>query len=56
MMKHGSYWIQGTSMSHSNYPIKNCSAKAGEYACPKQWGELKPAFSDMARHCVTGDR
>jgi hypothetical protein len=38
-------------MSYSNYLIKNCSAKDVEYACPKRWSELKPAFSDMVRHC-----
>jgi hypothetical protein len=38
-------------MSHSSYLIKNCSVKADEGACPKVWSELKPAFSDMVRHC-----
>jgi hypothetical protein len=38
-------------MSDPDYLIKNCNAKDLEYACPKRWGELKPAFSDMVRHC-----
>ena len=38
-------------MSYSGYVIKNCSAKDLESACPKRWGQLKPAFSDMVRHC-----
>jgi len=38
-------------MLYSHYLIKNCSAKDFESACPKHWGELKPAFSDMVRHC-----
>ncbi len=38
-------------MSYSDYVIKNCSAKDLESACPKRWHELKPAFSDMVRHC-----
>lgn len=38
-------------MSHSNYLIKNCSVGAGEGGCLKLWSELKPAFSDMVRHC-----
>jgi hypothetical protein len=38
-------------MSHSDFLIKNCSAKDFESACPKHWDELRPAFSDMVRHC-----
>ena len=38
-------------MSHSDYLIKNCSAKDLESACPKHWDGLRPAFSDMVRHC-----
>ncbi|RYZ81064.1 MAG: hypothetical protein EOP04_24715 [Proteobacteria bacterium] len=38
-------------MSYSGYVIKNCSAKDLESACPKRWDSLKPAFSDMVRHC-----
>lgn len=38
-------------MSHLDYFIKNCSAKDFESACPKHWSNLKPAFSDMVRHC-----
>jgi hypothetical protein len=38
-------------MSYSRYVIKNCNAKDLESACPKRWDELKPAFSDMVRHC-----
>jgi hypothetical protein len=38
-------------MSHLDYLIKNCSAKDFESACPKHWDKLKPAFSDMVRHC-----
>ena len=48
---HCSHWIQRHFMSHSNYLIKNCSAKAGEVSCPKVWSKLRPAFSDMVRHC-----
>jgi hypothetical protein len=43
--------IQGNFMSYSGYVIKNCNAKDLESACPKRWDELKPAFSDMVRHC-----
>jgi hypothetical protein len=42
--------VDGTFMPHPDYLIKNCSA-AGERACPKLWSKLKPAFSDMVRHC-----
>ncbi|MBV0881465.1 hypothetical protein KTQ42_19445 [Noviherbaspirillum sp. L7-7A] len=38
-------------MSHSHYLIKNCSTKSGGGSCPTVWSELKPAFSDMVRHC-----
>ena len=38
-------------MSYLDYLIKNWSAKDVEYACPKLWSELKPAFSDKVRHC-----
>lgn len=38
-------------MSHSHYLIKNCSTKSGGDSCPKIWSALKPAFSDMVRHC-----
>lgn len=38
-------------MSHLNYLIKNCTAKSGQGSCPNVWSELKPAFSDMVRHC-----
>jgi hypothetical protein len=38
-------------MSYSGYVIKNCSATDLESACPKRWKQLKPAFSDMVRHC-----
>lgn len=38
-------------MSHSQFLIKNCSAKDFGPGCPKHWSELKPAFSDMVRHC-----
>ena len=38
-------------MSHLDYLIKNCNAKDFESACPKHWDQLKPAFSDMVRHC-----
>jgi hypothetical protein len=38
-------------MSYSGYVIKNCSAKDLEFVCPKRWEQLKPAFSDMVRHC-----
>lgn len=38
-------------MSHSHYLIKNCSTKSGGDSCLKVWSELKPAFSDMVRHC-----
>ena len=38
-------------MSHLHYLIKNCSAKDFATACPKHWDKLKPAFSDMVRHC-----
>jgi hypothetical protein len=38
-------------MSYSGYVIKNCSAKDFGSACPKRWDQLKPAFSDMVRHC-----
>ena len=38
-------------MSYSGYVIKNCSAKDLESSCPKRWDALKPAFSDMVRHC-----
>ena len=38
-------------MSHLDYLIKNCSTKDFESACPKHWNKLKPAFSDMVRHC-----
>lgn len=38
-------------MSHFSFLIKNCSAKDLESACPKHWDELRPAFSDMVRHC-----
>jgi hypothetical protein len=38
-------------MLYSHYLIKNCSAKDFESVCPKHWGKLKPAFSDMVRHC-----
>lgn len=38
-------------MSYSGYVIKNCSAKDLESACPKRWDQLRPAFSDMVRHC-----
>jgi hypothetical protein len=38
-------------MSHSHYPIKNCSTKSGGESCPKVWSELKPAFSEMVCHC-----
>lgn len=38
-------------MSHLHYLIKNCSAKDFASACPKHWDKLKPAFSDMVRHC-----
>ena len=38
-------------MSYSSYVIKNCNAKDLESACPKRWDQLKPAFSDMVRHC-----
>lgn len=38
-------------MSHLDCLIKNCSAKDFESACPKYWDKLKPAFSDMVRHC-----
>ncbi len=40
-------------MSYSNYIIKNCTAKNGACACPKLWSRLKPAFSDMVRHCAS---
>lgn len=38
-------------MSYSGYVIKNCSANDLEFVCPKRWENLKPAFSDMVRHC-----
>ena len=38
-------------MSNSPYVIKNCNAKDLQSSCPKRWDELKPAFSDMVRHC-----
>ncbi len=38
-------------MSHLHYLIKNCSTKDFESACPKHWDKLKPAFSDIVRHC-----
>jgi hypothetical protein len=38
-------------MSYANYFIKNCSVKDAKVACPKVWSELKPAFSDLVRHC-----
>jgi hypothetical protein len=38
-------------MPYSNYIIRNCSAKNGACVCPKLWSKLKPAFSDMVRHC-----
>lgn len=38
-------------MSHLVYLIKNCSAKDFATVCPKHWDKLKPAFSDMVRHC-----
>lgn len=38
-------------MSYSGHVIKNCSVKDRGSACPKRWDELKPAFSDMVRHC-----
>ena len=38
-------------MSDSNYCIKNCGAKDAEVTCPKLWSKLKPAFSDLVRHC-----
>jgi len=38
-------------MSHLVYLIKNCSAGDFATACPKHWDKLKPAFSDMVRHC-----
>lgn len=38
-------------MSHLHYLIKNCSAKDFASTCPKHWDKLKPAFSDMVRHC-----
>jgi hypothetical protein len=38
-------------MPYSGYVIKNCSAKDLESACPKRWDQLKPAFSDIVRHC-----
>jgi len=43
--------LYGTPMSHLHYVIKNCSAKDVASACPKHWDKLKPAFSDMVRHC-----
>ncbi len=38
-------------MSYSSYVFKNCSAKDLDSSCPKRWDSLKPAFSDMVRHC-----
>lgn len=38
-------------MSQLVYLIKNCSAKDFDSACPNHWDKLKPAFSDMVRHC-----
>ena len=38
-------------MPYLHYLIKNCSAKDFASACPKHWDKLKPAFSDMVRHC-----
>jgi hypothetical protein len=38
-------------MSYPNYFIKNCSAKDAKVARPKLWSKLKPAFSDLVRHC-----
>jgi hypothetical protein len=38
-------------MPYSNYIIQNCSAKNDACACPKLWSKLKPAFSDIVRHC-----
>lgn len=38
-------------MSYSDYLIKNCNVNDFESACPKHWDKLKPAFSDMVRHC-----
>lgn len=38
-------------MSYSSYLMKNCSAKDAEDVCPKLWSKLKPAFSDLVRHC-----
>lgn len=38
-------------MSYFHYLIKNCSANDFASACPKHWDKLKPAFSDMVRHC-----
>jgi hypothetical protein len=42
---------QGNFMSYSGYIIKNCNANDLESACPNLWDKLKPAFSDMVRHC-----
>lgn len=43
-------------MSAPDYLIRNCSAKDLEYACPKRWSQLQPAFSDMVRHCGHCDK
>jgi hypothetical protein len=38
-------------MSDLDYLIKDCDASDLAYACPKHWSTLRPAFSDMVRHC-----
>jgi hypothetical protein len=38
-------------MSYSTYFIKNCGAKNADDTYPKLWTKLRPAFSDMVRHC-----
>lgn len=42
----------GNFMSQSGYVNKNCNATDLDSACPERWDELKPAFSDIVRHCA----
>ena len=38
-------------LNNIDYLIKNCTAEDFEYACPKQWSELKPSLMAAVRNC-----
>ena len=40
----------------SDFRIRNCTAADLEFACPKAWSNMKPAFSAAVRHCDACDR